>query len=91
MAPRGTMSGAGFQLEAFIGQQLGPDAENIYEDVHREVDRMLLLRVLEYTGGNQHHAARVLGISRQTFGIKLNDVGLQVTQSVKADTLQPTK
>jgi hypothetical protein len=28
------------------------------------VDRLLLPRVLEYTGGNQHQAALLLGIAR---------------------------
>ena len=31
---------------------------------HREVDRVLLSRVLKFTGGNQHQAAQLLGIAR---------------------------
>jgi two-component system nitrogen regulation response regulator GlnG len=81
-------SGTAFDLEAIIRQRLGPDAENLYEDIHREVDRILLMRVLECTGGNKNQAARLLGISRQTLRIKLNDVGLHVTQSVEADEEQ---
>ena len=53
-------------LEAFIRQRLGPDARDLYAETHRQVDRLLLPRVLEYTGGNQHQAARLLGIARQT-------------------------
>src|SRR5262249_52453939 len=49
-------------LDAFIRQQLGPEARDVYAEVHRYVDRSLLPRVLEYTGGNQHQAARLLGI-----------------------------
>jgi DNA-binding NtrC family response regulator len=81
-------SGSAFDLNAIIDQRLGPDAENLYEDIHREVDRLLLMRVLECTGGNKNQAARLLGISRQTLRIKLNDVGLHVTQSVEADEEQ---
>ena len=41
------------------------------------------LLVLGFTGGNQHQAARLLGIARQTLRVKLRDLGLQVTHSVE--------
>jgi nitrogen regulation protein NR(I) len=72
-------------LEAFIRERLVPDASDLYAETHRQVDRLLLLRVLKYTGGNQHQAARLLGIARQTLRIKLRDLGLSVTPSVEAD------
>jgi two-component system nitrogen regulation response regulator GlnG len=49
----------------------------------------LLPRVLEYTGGNQHQAARLLGIARQTLRQKLRDLGLHVAHSVEADENDP--
>src|SRR5882762_10354990 len=39
--------GADLGLEAFIRQRLGPDAQDLYADTHRQVDRLLLPRVLE--------------------------------------------
>jgi two-component system nitrogen regulation response regulator GlnG len=57
----------------------------LYADTHRQVDRLLLSRVLEYTAGNQHQAARLLGIARQTLRQKLRDLGLHVTHSVEAE------
>jgi two-component system nitrogen regulation response regulator GlnG len=75
---------AGFMLEAFIRQRLGPDVQDLYAETHRQVDRTLLPRVLDYTGGNQHHAARLLGIARQTLRQKLRDLGLHVTHSVES-------
>src|SRR5262249_9010737 len=72
-------------LEAFIRQRLGPDAQDLYADTHRQVDRLLLSCVLEYTRGDPHHAARLLGIARQTLGQKLGDLGLHVRYSVEAD------
>jgi len=77
--------GADLGMEAFIRQRLAPDTSNLYTETHRQVDRLLLSRVLEYTGGNQHQAARLLGIARQTLRLKLRDLGLHVTQSVEAD------
>jgi two-component system nitrogen regulation response regulator GlnG len=70
-------------LEAFIRQRLGPEAQDLYADAHRQVDRFLLPLVLEYTGGNQHHAARLLGIARQTLRQKLHDLRLHITHAVE--------
>jgi DNA-binding protein Fis len=72
-------------LEAFIRQRLVPDTSDLYADTHRQVDRLFLPLVLEYTGGNQNQAARLLGIARQTLRQKLRDLGLHVTQLVEAD------
>jgi two-component system nitrogen regulation response regulator GlnG len=49
------------------------------------VDRTLLPLVLYHTSGNQHQAARLRGIARQTLGQKLRDLGLHVAHSVEAD------
>ncbi len=86
-APAVTDAGAGemLRLEAFIDERLGPDADDLYAAVHREVDRVLLSRVLEFTSGSQYQAARVLGIARQTLRQKLRELGLHITHSVEAD------
>jgi two-component system nitrogen regulation response regulator GlnG len=76
-------------LEAFIRQRLVPDAGNLYADTHRQLDLLLLPLVLDYTGGNQHQAARLLGIARQTLRQKLRDLGLHVSHSVEADENDP--
>jgi len=72
-------------LVAFIGQRLAPEVNDLYAQTHTYADRFLLARVLEYTGGNQHQAARLLGIARQTLRLKLRDLGLHVTHSVETD------
>src|SRR5262249_61901195 len=77
--------GADQGLEEFIRQRLGPEAHDLYAEAHRQVDRLLLPLVLDYTGGNQHQAARILGIARQTLRLKLRDLGLHVTHEVVAD------
>jgi two-component system nitrogen regulation response regulator GlnG len=82
--------GADVGLEAFIRRRLVPDASDLYAETHRQADRVLLPRVLEYTGGNQHQAARLLGIARQTLRTKLRDLGLHVTHSVEADEDEPS-
>jgi two-component system nitrogen regulation response regulator GlnG len=66
--------GAG--LESFIRGRLGPDARDVYAEAHRQVDRLLLPRVLDYTRGSQLKAASLLGIARQTLRAKLREQGL---------------
>jgi DNA-binding NtrC family response regulator len=75
--------GGGFDPEAFLRQRLGPDARDLYAEIHRELDRLVLPRVLAYTRANQAQAALLLGIARRTLRVKLQDLGLHVAQSVE--------
>ena len=61
--------------EFVIRLRLGPDVRDLYAEAHRNLDRLLLPRVLEHTGGSQHQAALLLGIARQTLRLKLRDLG----------------
>ena len=70
-------------LISFIRSRLGPDACNLYAETHRQADRLLLTHVLEFADGNQHRAARLLGIARQTLP-ELRELGLHVACSVEA-------
>jgi two-component system nitrogen regulation response regulator GlnG len=78
-------AGANTEIEAFIRQRLQPDTRDLYSEVHGQLDRLLLTRVLEHTGGSQHKAARLLGIARQTLRQKLRELGLHITHSVDAE------
>lgn len=79
-----------FEIETFIRQRLQPDSRDLYAEAHGQLDRFLLSCVLEYTGGSQHQAARLLGIARQTLRLKLRDLGLRVAQSIEAhDDVEP--
>ena len=42
----------------------------------REVERQMIIRTLEETGGNRTHAADILGISRRTLQLKLKEYGI---------------
>jgi two-component system nitrogen regulation response regulator GlnG len=53
------------------------------------VDRLLLVRVLEDTGGNQLQAARQLGIARDTLRRRLMELGLQFTRRLEAGEDDP--
>jgi two-component system nitrogen regulation response regulator GlnG len=66
----------GFAFEQFIRQRLEAGENNVYAEAHRQLDRILLPLTLQFTGGNQRLAARVLGIARQTFRVRLQEAGL---------------
>jgi two-component system nitrogen regulation response regulator GlnG len=72
-------------FDAFIRQQLESGATDLYGQAHEKLDRILLPLVLQYTEGNQHQAARVLGIARQTLRQKLRDLGLSISHSVQSE------
>jgi two-component system response regulator HydG len=42
----------------------------------KEVEKEMILRTLEETGGNRTRAAKILGISRRTLQLKLKDYGI---------------
>jgi two-component system nitrogen regulation response regulator GlnG len=73
-------------VETFvIRQHLTSAVRDLYAETHRQVDRLLLPRVLESTRGNLQQAALRLGIARHTLRLKLRDLGLSVTRSVEAE------
>jgi two-component system nitrogen regulation response regulator GlnG len=76
---------AGFLFEPFLRTRLEAGADDLYAEAHRQLDRILLPLVLEFTGGNQRLTARMLGIARQTLGVKLREAGLSVKRSVEDD------
>ena len=62
-----------------IRGRLTADVRELYVDAHRQLDRVLLPRVLEYTQGNKHEAALLLGIARQTLRLKVREIGLSIS------------
>jgi len=59
-----------------IRQRIDSDVRDLYAETHRQVDRLLLQRVMEHTHGNLQQAALLLGIARQTLRMKLRDLRL---------------
>jgi DNA-binding NtrC family response regulator len=76
-------------LEAFIRLRLASGKDELYAETHRQVDRLLLTRVLEETGGNQLQAARRLGIARDTLRRRLSELGLHVSRRLEAGEDDP--
>ena len=83
-APEGSEAD-GRTLEAFLQACLSGAEGDIYAEAHRQLDRLLLRRIIDENGGNQHQAARQLGIARETLRRRLRELGLQVTRHVSVD------
>jgi DNA-binding NtrC family response regulator len=71
--------------ESFLRLCLTFDQGDLYAEAHRQLDRILLTRVLDDAGGNQMQAARRLGIARETLRRRLREAGLHVTRQLSAD------
>lgn len=68
----------GFPFESYIHQRLQDGTSDLYTEVHRQLDRILLPLVFEFSGSNQRQTARLLGIARQTLRTKLSEAGLNL-------------
>jgi two-component system nitrogen regulation response regulator GlnG len=83
-----TSAVARLEPEAFVPGRFGPESRDLYEDSHRQLDRVLLPRVLQASGGNQKEAARRLGIARQTLRHRLRELGLRLARQFE-DSEEP--
>ena len=75
-------SGQTSPLETFIGEEIGRGTKSLYADTVGFVERILLTRVLRDTGGNQSHAAQILGMTRGTLRKKIREHGISISRSV---------
>jgi two-component system nitrogen regulation response regulator GlnG len=79
-APAGTSGFAA--LDPFIEERLQSGAVDLYDETLRRMERLLLTRVLQHTGGNQLQAAKLLGITRGSLRNKLRELGITIARSV---------
>ena len=72
--------------EAFVlRQRITSDVRDLYTESHRQLDRLLLPRVLEHACGSLQESALLLGIARQTLRMKLRELGLSGARSAAVD------
>jgi two-component system nitrogen regulation response regulator GlnG len=70
-------------LAQFIDDRLAAGTEDLYEQTLRRMERLLLGRVLQHTGGNQLQAAKLLGITRGSLRNKLRELGITIARTVE--------
>lgn len=69
-------------LSAFIERRIEAGSENLYAEAVEHLERQLIRRVLEVTGGNQSQASRMLGITRGSLRNKIRALDISIEQVV---------
>jgi len=69
-------------LAQLFEDRLQSGTANLYDELLRRVERILLTRVLQHTGGNQLQAAKILGITRGSLRTKLRELGITIARTV---------
>jgi two-component system nitrogen regulation response regulator GlnG len=75
----------GMSLAQFIDQRIAAGSEDLYAEAVRRLERLLVTRVLQHTGGNQLQAAKVLGITRGSLRNKVRELGITISRTVEDD------
>jgi DNA-binding NtrC family response regulator len=74
--------GIAHHLGPFLDAQLAAGSENIYAEAVEFLERYVVTRVLQATGGNQSKAAKLLGITRGSLRNKTHALGIKIGQVV---------
>ncbi len=75
-------------LEAFLDDRLREGTQSLYAQSLAFLDRVLLTRVLRFTGGNLSGAARVLGITRSRLRHKIRLLQATLGQALPATSAE---
>jgi two-component system nitrogen regulation response regulator GlnG len=73
-------------LRGFIEERLHCGSTDLYAEVVQMVERYLLTRVLQETGGNQKQAAEILGITRGKVRDRIAAFDISVDKNVAIRT-----
>ncbi|HEV3116950.1 MAG TPA: sigma-54 dependent transcriptional regulator [Gemmataceae bacterium] len=69
-------------ISQLVERRLHAGSENLYEEALKSMEKLLVSRVLQHTGGNQLQAAKILGITRGSLRTKLRDLGIIIARTV---------
>jgi DNA-binding NtrC family response regulator len=76
----------GLSMAQFIDRQIAAGSEDLYAEALRRLERLLVTKVLQHTGGNQLQAAKVLGITRGSLRNKVRELGITISRTVEDDS-----
>ena len=71
-----------FDVEAEIDRLLAAGEPGVYRSILEQVERLLLARSLQHTGGHQTQASDILGINRTTLRNRLRELNISVSRVV---------
>jgi two-component system, NtrC family, response regulator AtoC len=75
----------GLSMAQFIDHQIAAGSEDLYAESLRRLERLLVTKVLQHTGGNQLQAAKVLGITRGSLRNKVRELGITISRTVEEE------
>jgi two-component system nitrogen regulation response regulator GlnG len=75
-------NGQGSDLAGLVKTKLASGSENLYAESLEFMERYVVTRVLQTTGGNQSKAAKILGITRGSLRNKTHALGIKIGQVV---------
>ena len=70
------------RLDSFIEAKICANSKNLYAEAVAELEKHLILRVLDETGGNQSKTAEILGITRGKVRDRIQAFGIQIDRTV---------
>jgi DNA-binding NtrC family response regulator len=74
--------------DRFLDDRLKADSQNLHAEWQDLSERHLITRVLAHTKGNQVHAAKILGLSRNCLRGKIRALGITIAKAVSSDNGQ---
>jgi two-component system response regulator AtoC len=85
----GNDAAASSEWDRHVQDRISAGTEDLYAECLAQMERRLLTRVLQHTGGNQVRAARILGITRGSLRTKLRTHNITIGHAVWSDDDQP--
>jgi two-component system nitrogen regulation response regulator GlnG len=73
---------AAYDLKSFLEGRLTESSQNLYAEAIEFMERYVVMRVLQTTGGNQSRAAKMLGITRGSLRNKTHALGIKIDQVI---------
>ncbi|HMC11565.1 MAG TPA: helix-turn-helix domain-containing protein, partial [Pirellulaceae bacterium] len=77
-------AGQASDLAGLVSSRLSGGSENLYAEALEFMERYVVTRVLQTTGGNQSKAAKILGITRGSLRNKTHALGIKIGQVVSS-------
>jgi DNA-binding NtrC family response regulator len=72
-------------FDDFIDERLQAGSTALHAEALAFIERVMLTKVLKYTGGNQSQAAKILNITRGTLRSKIRELGITIHQAVEVE------
>jgi two-component system nitrogen regulation response regulator GlnG len=76
-------AGAAWAFDRFVDERLASAEDGLYHAAIRELERRLIIRVLNHTKGNQLQAAQRLGLARNTLRAKIREHGIVIKRAIE--------